>query len=84
MNKLNRIAALGCIICHKPAELHHLRDGAGMGQRGKEVIPLCPYHHRQGPFGEAIHNGYKTFAKKYGDERYLLDKVNKILQGESQ
>ena len=77
---MNRVAELGCIICGSPAEIHHLRTGAGMGQRGNEVIPLCPFHHRQGPFGEAIHSGAKEFAKKHGDERTLLDKLNRILE----
>ena len=75
---MNRVAELGCLICGRPSELHHLR--AGMGQRGKDVIPLCPYHHRHGPFGEATHNGYKTFCKKYGSEATLLAKLNKILR----
>ena len=80
MNKayMNRVAELGCLLCGRPAELHHLR--AGMGQRGKDVIPLCPHHHRHGPFGDATHNGYKTFCKKYGSEATLLAKLNKILR----
>ena len=80
--KMSRIAALGCLLCGRPSELHHLRAGMGMGQRNTDenVIGLCPYHHRTGPFGEAIHNGYKTFCKKYGSEATLLAKLNKILR----
>ena len=75
----NLIAQMGCLICGQPAELHHTR--AGMGQRGKDVVPLCPRHHRQGPFGEAIHNGYKTFCAKYYSEEEMVEMVNSFLRG---
>ena len=77
----NRVAELGCLICGRPAELHHTRYGVGMGQRGKEIVPLCPYHHRQGPFGEAIHNGYYTFAANHLTEVELIEKRDKLLRG---
>jgi hypothetical protein len=49
---MGRVAALGCILCGQPAEVHHLRDGQGMAQRASNwlVIPACPDHHR-GPRG---------------------------------
>ena len=79
MKHLDKIAALGCLICGRPAEIHHVRMGVGMGQRGKEVIPLCEKHHRLGPFGECAHNGAKTFAKKYGTELEMVEKVNLLI-----
>jgi len=48
-----RVAELGCICCHlrglgfAPAQVHHLRDGAGGGRRSSDfaTMPLCePCH----------------------------------------
>jgi hypothetical protein len=77
----NMVAAIGCLICGRPAELHHCREGVGMGQRGKDVIPLCPKHHRNGGFGVAIHAGYKTFCENFGTEIELIEKRDSILRG---
>ena len=85
------VAGLGCIVCrreglgHTPALVHHL-NAHGMGQRASDfdTIPLCPYHHQQGPFGEAIHNGKKTFEANHGTEAELLEHVRALLElGES-
>ncbi len=51
---LSDVAELGCICCRNMgygasrAELHHVRNGQGMGQRADHysVLPLCPQHHR--------------------------------------
>jgi hypothetical protein len=65
-----RVAALGCLICGRPANLHHVREGQGMSQRASDwlVVPLCREHH-QGADG--IHSGrfYHRFKK---DEMDLL------------
>jgi hypothetical protein len=81
---MNRVAELGCIICRRPAELHHPRDGVGMAQRSSHysVIPLCHVHHRTGNYGEAIHQGIRAFEYAHGSETYLLKKVREEL-GES-
>ena len=77
---IQRTVDLGCIICGDQAEYHHCRSGAGMGQRNHgQGLPLCPSHHRHGPFGEAIHNGAKTFAARYGTESELVEYVEKLL-----
>lgn len=49
---MGRVAALGCILCGSPAEVHHIRDGHGMSQRASNwlTIPACAEHHR-GPRG---------------------------------
>ena len=88
-----RVFELGCIACRKmgyydtPPELHHVRNGQGMGQRASdfEIIPLCPIHHRLGGTGVAIHAGKESFEAKFGTERELLDQVNVLLgiKGES-
>ena len=78
---LNRVAELGCIICHQPAEIHHLRTGMGIGQRNDHfnVLPLCPTHHRTGGYGTAIHQGRKAFEQNFGSELDLLTRVEKLL-----
>lgn len=84
---LDRVAALCCIACRQfgiddtPAEIHHLRDGYGAAQRAPydETIPLCPTHHRSGPYGIAFHAGPKAFEKRYGTERELLEQVRGLL-----
>jgi len=76
---LNRIAELGCIICAMPAEIHHLRTGAGMGMKSKDVIALCPNHHRNGGHGVAIHAGRLAFEANFGTELELLERLRKLL-----
>jgi hypothetical protein len=52
-----------------------------MGRKASnyETIPLCPYHHRLGPFGEAVHNGTRTFEAKYGAQREMLEAVLSLI-----
>ena len=68
---LSRLVEIGCIICRRPAEVHHLRLGAGMSQRGKQVIPRCPEHHRTGGHGVAYHAGKEAFEQVHGTEDEL-------------
>lgn len=79
---LSRVAAIGCIICGGPAEIHHPRFAAGMSQRASNwlAIPLCPEHHRQGEFGHAVHNGQETFERNYGREVELLAETIRRMQ----
>lgn len=50
---LSAVASLGCYLCRylgygaSPAQIHHLREGVGMGQRNSDwlVVPLCVEHH---------------------------------------
>lgn len=82
---MGRVAELGCVACMvlgyegTPAEIHHLRDGAGAGQRSGHfrVIPLCPFHHRQGP--DAFHISPARFQRKFGNEADLLKKIERML-----
>jgi len=85
---MNAVAEIGCIVCRQngfygtPSEIHHIRQGAGMGQRSTnfQVIPLCPIHHRAGGHGEVgFHQSPKEFAERYGTEQMFLDRVNEIL-----
>ena len=86
-NHLERIAAMGCIVCHRqghynaPAEVHHIRAGQGMGQRASHflAIPLCPEHHRTGGHGTAIHAGLKSWEMAHGSELELLAETYRLL-----
>lgn len=50
---MGRVAQLGCFMCHatgyghEDAQVHHLREGEGMAQRGSNwlTVPLCDRHH---------------------------------------
>lgn len=80
---LRDVADLGCVVCRNagygpsPAEIHHLRDGAGMAQRSSHfnAIPLCPNHHRNGGHGVAFHAGPKVWQENYGHELDLLEQT---------
>ena len=71
---MSAVAALGCLICRQPANVHHIRAGQGASQRASNylVIPLCPEHHQHGGVGVAIHAGQKTWEALYGTEMELL------------
>ena len=73
---LDNVANMGCLVCRSPfVHLHHIRPkNTGFGRRTSDwcVIPLCQEHH-QGNSG--VHNGKKTFEKRYGEEIYLLELV---------
>lgn len=84
---LAAVADLGCIACRligfidTPAEIHHVRNGMGAGQRNDNfhVLPLCPTHHRYGPHGTAFHAGRRAFEARFGTEIELLEKVRELL-----
>jgi hypothetical protein len=84
---MSRAADLGCMICRlfftagTPAELHHPRTGVGKGQKAddRDVIPLCPEHHR-GKTG--VHGmGVKAFVRHYGKtEAELTELTQQLVQ----
>ncbi|MDR1349636.1 MAG: Ref family protein [Zoogloeaceae bacterium] len=83
---LDRVASLGCVLCRHlgqgatPAQVHHLREGQGMGQRADDflTIPLCPEHHT-GQSG--IHGmGRKAFERAYLPEMDLLAMTIELLE----
>jgi hypothetical protein len=62
---MGRVAALGCLICAQPAEVHHVREGQGMAQRASNwlTVPLCPEHHRG---ASGVHGlGERGFERRY-------------------
>ena len=68
---MGRVAEIGCIICQSPAQVHHIREGQGMGQRSSPwlTIPLCEPHHTG---SLSIHKAKRQFEQLYGDELALL------------
>lgn len=50
---MGRVAELGCYLCQHlgygptPAQVHHIREGVGAGQRASHflTVPLCDTHH---------------------------------------
>lgn len=83
-------ARLCCIACRHdgyydtPAELHHPREGQGMGQRASDydVIPLCPAHHNgtDHPRTPSIHLDKRKFIARYGTEAELLAEVRALME----
>lgn len=79
----DKIASLGCILCHhldyghSEACIHHIRRG-GMKRSNAPVIPLC-WHHHQGPKG--VHGlGRRAFVDEYGiTEEELRDMMLTML-----
>ena len=72
---MSKVASLGCLVCQRPANVHHIRPiGLGIGNRSShyETIPLCHDHH-QGQF--SIHNSKQEFESMYGTEKQLLQKT---------
>lgn len=70
---MGRVAALGCIICGDPAQVHHMR---GCKRNNWLTIPLCPEHH-VGSF--SIHMDRRGFEAIYGDELKLLSLTIEML-----
>jgi hypothetical protein len=80
---MGKVAALGCIICKYPAEVHHA-TGLQYRAHGKkascyDTIPLCATHHRLGGFGVAVHAGVKTWEKTYGTQAELIKQTREML-----
>ena len=73
---MNDVAGLMCLICGRPAEIHHVRHG---GKRNhSKCFPLCFDHHRGGGYGVAIHDGLETWERNFGTEQEMLAKVEEM------
>lgn len=80
---MGRVAALGCLLCGMPAEVHHIREGQGMAQRASNwlTVPLCPEHHRG---SEGLHGlGERGFERRHrmGELDLLAETISKLSQG---
>jgi RecA-dependent nuclease len=82
-----RVAALGCILCRHlgygetPAQVHHVREGQGVGQRANDflTVPLCMEHHTG---ASGVHGlGTRGFERRYKlDELDLLALTLELLE----
>lgn len=77
-----KVAAIGCVLCRRPAEVHHILEGRNSGARSddEQTIPLCEVHHRTGGHGVAIHDGAEKWRSLFGSELALLKHVGDILE----
>lgn len=72
---MGRVASLGCFLCHHlgygstPAQVHHLREGQGMAQRGSNyvTVPLCDRHHANSS-PDGIHGQRRAWKLAQVDE----------------
>lgn len=83
---MSKVAALGCAICRRlgygetPAELHHPRDGMGVGMKAEHenVIPLCYPHHRTDIGFHGM--GKRAFEAEYKvTERELIQETKELI-----
>jgi len=75
----NRISELGCLICGRPATIHHLFTGAGGRKNHDRVAPLCWEHHvgREGIDGRVMSK--KVWQAKYMSEPEMEQRVKTML-----
>jgi hypothetical protein len=79
---VSKVVGQGCIVCRNlgygatPAVYHHIRIGAGAGQKNGPFlgIALCPQHH-VGEAGVGFHTEPRTFERIYGSELDLLNQT---------
>ena len=76
---MSAVAELGCLICHSPAQIHHVHGHAFGSKSNWRVVPLCHLHHHQGAYGECVHMGTKTFEANYMTQAAMLTKTNQLL-----
>lgn len=68
---MDRVAALGCLICGGPATLHHVSasiDGGRIARSHRRVVPLAPEYHliQHGPRTSVEALGHGGFYRTYG------------------
>ena len=83
---MGRVAELGCFLCRHlgygptPAQVHHLREGRGMAQRGSHwlTVPLCERHHSNAS-PDGIHGQRKAWKLAQLDEiDALADTIERL------
>jgi len=77
---MGRVAELGCLICSRPANVHHVHGHAFGSKSNWRVVPLCPEHHHMGAFGHCVHMGTRTFEATYMTQARMLEIVNERLK----
>ncbi len=79
--RFESLSEYGCVICLRPAEIHHLigYKYSSLSKKADDsnTIPLCVEHHRG---NQGIHHlGMRAWEKVFGTQEYLLEVVNKRL-----
>lgn len=70
------LRAYGCMVCRRPAQIHHLFTGMGGRKDHSAVAPLCEEHHT-GSAG--LHQiGRKAFAARFMSEQEMQEKAEII------
>lgn len=86
-----KLAKLGCVVCHGPAEIAHCAGRPSVVERIQEpkakgkklprldwlVLPLCSFHHRTGP--DALDLAPRAFESRYGPVAWHIDRIAKKL-----
>ena len=79
IKRYEKILEHGCMVCRRPAVIHHIRTALGMSQRNHNMtIPLCPDHHNC--TNDSIHLDPLGFKERYGTELEMLDKINRVIK----
>lgn len=86
-----RVAACGCLICRRAAEIAHAHGGSIVERlqepkdKGKKllymdwlVLPLCPDHHRLGPL--CLDNDVRLFERTFGRQADMIDLLCAVLR----
>jgi hypothetical protein len=84
--RFNRLSEMGCCICGRPPQIHHLigSQHRGMGQKApdEKTIPLCQPHHTG---QEGIHKmGMHPWEEMFGAQVVMLDWVNTVMGMDSE
>jgi len=87
--RYEKLVELGCIVClkfegaHSPPEIHHPFGRTKGGNQ--KTYPLCYLHHNSRVDCDdytSRHPFKFKFEERYGDEQYLLDETNKLINAE--
>ena len=79
--RFEALADYGCVICMRPAEIHHLigYKYSSLSKKADDIntIPLCVDHHRG---NQGIHHlGMRVWEEIYGAQDYHLDRINLLV-----
>jgi len=92
-DRMAKLKEMPCICCgRQPVEIHHIVDKGYRAHSGghQATIPLCEWHHRGMPvgvwtvtetaarLGPSMALSKRQWNVRYGGERELLAKVNRI------
>lgn len=81
---IERVKLLPCVICHRPgpSDAHHVFCDRYSTRRASdfEVIPLCKFHHQDGPF--SIHQNKRLWVETNGPDYEYLPLVADMLAGQ--